>query len=446
VRSLACEPNSTVVPSSAYEPSLAFVPSSDLVFSSDDDSEDDNPPLPAHPPLDESFEPEPTPVPPLPRWVCSTREATGGLVGDSSDQRRTRSKFQQASSLLAQVSETHDPNTFAKASGHPDWDTTMNEEYRSLMANDTWDLVPLPKGRKLVRCKWVYITKYASDGSVERHKARLVAKGFSHVEGIDYNETFAPVAKMNSIRLVLALAASHKWEVHQMDVKSAFLHGDLKEEICMEQPHGYVQNDSSLVFRLKKSFYGLRQAPRAWYAKMNSFLIATGFSRCHSDPNVYTKKVGSHLIILVHYVDDLILTGSDLKLLNHVKISLKKKFEMTDLGFLHYFLGLQVLQTNEGLFLSQSQYACDLLRRFHMDDCKPTPSPFQFGVKLTATCTSPEVDATLYCQLVGSLLYLTHTCPDLSFAVGLVARYMQTPHESHWKATKRILCYVRGTV
>jgi hypothetical protein len=387
-----------------------------------------------------------TPTPPLPRWVCSTREAVGDLVGDPSDQHQTRSQFQRASSLLAQVSETHDPETFAEASGHPDWDTTMNEEYHSLMENDTWDLVPLPKGRKLVRCKWVYRTKYASDGSVERHKARLVAKGFSQVEGIDYNETFSPVAKMNSIHLVLSLAASHKWEVHQMDVKSTFLHGDLQEEIYMEQPPGYVQNDSSLVCRLKKSLYGLKQAPRAWYAKMDNFLLDTGFSRCHSDPNVYTKKVGSHLIILVLYVDDLILTGSDSKLLNHVKTNLKKKFEMTDLGFLHYFLGLQVLQTKEGIFLSQSKYACDLLRHFHMEDCKPTPSPFQSGVKLVATCTSPEVDATLYRQLVGSLLYLTHTHPDLSFVVGLVSRYMQTPHEIHWKATKRILRYVWGTI
>jgi hypothetical protein len=155
---------------------------------------------------------------------------------------------------------------------------------------------------------------------------------------------------------------------------------------------------------------------------MDIFLIATGFSRCHYDPNVYTKKVGSLLIILFLYVDDLILTGSDSKLLNHLKTSLRKKFEMANLGFLHYFLGLQVLQTNEGIFLPS---------RFHVDDCKPTLSPFQSGVKLTSTCTSPEVDATLYRQLVGSLLYLTHTCLDVSFVVGLVARYMQTPHESH---------------
>jgi hypothetical protein len=285
------------------------------------------------------------------------------------------------------------------------------------MANDTWDLVHIPKGRKLVKCKWVYKTKYALDGSVERHKDRLVAKGFSQVEGIDYNETCAHVAKMNSINLVLALVASHKWKVHQMDVKSAFLH----EKIYMEQPPGYVQNDSSLVCHLKKSLYGLKQAPQAWYAKMDKFLIDTRFSRCHYDPNVYTKKVGSHLVILVLYVDDLILIGSDSKLLNHVKTSLKKKFEMTDLGFLHYFRGLQVLQTNEGIFLSQYKYSCDLLHRFHMDDCKPTTSPFLFGVKLTATCTSPEDDTTLYRQLVGSLLYLTHTCLDLSFVVGLVA-------------------------
>jgi hypothetical protein len=208
-----------------------FVPSSIpiLVSSSDDDSGDENPPPLAHLHRDDSIEPEPTPVPSLPRWLCSTREAVGHLVSDTSDQCRTRSQFQRASSLLAQVSETHDPETFAEASGDPDWDTTMNEEYHSLMENDTLDLVPLIKGRKLVKCKWVYKTKYASDGSVERHKTRLVSKGFSQDEGIDYNETFSRVAKMNSICLVLSLATSHKWEVHQMDVESAFLHEDLQE-------------------------------------------------------------------------------------------------------------------------------------------------------------------------------------------------------------------------
>jgi hypothetical protein len=214
----------------------------------------------------------------------------------------------------------------------------------------------------------------------------------------------------------------------------------------MEQPPGYVQNDSNLVCHLKKSLYGLKQAPRAWYAKMDNFLLDTGFSRCHSDPNVYTKKVGIHLIILVLYVDDLILTGSDPKLLTHVKSNLKNKFEMTDLGYLHYFLGLQVLQTKEEFFFPSLSMLVTFFRHFHMDDSKPTPSPFQSGVKLVATCTSPKVDATLYHQLVGSLLYLTHTHPDISFVVGLVSQYMKTPHEIHWKEAKRILQYVWGTI
>ena len=179
---------------------------------------------------------------------------------------------------------------------------------------------------------------------------------------------------------------------------------------------------------------------------MDIFLLNIDFSRCHSDPNFYTKKVGNHLIILVLYVYDLILTGSDPKLITHVKSSLKQNFEMSDLGHLHYFLGLQVLRSKKGISLSQSKYACDLLRRFHMEDCKPAPSPFQSRVKLSATCTSPKVDATLYRQLVGSLLYLNRSLLDLSFAIACVASYMQTPHESHWKAAKRILRYIRGKI
>eukprot|EP00253_Pinus_taeda_P028371 PITA_28371 len=219
---------------------------------------------------------------------------------------------------------------------------------------------------------------------------------------------------MNFFGLVLSVAASFKWEVHQMDVKSAFLHGALHEEIYMEQPIGFIQTNSSLVCQLKKSLYGLTKAPRAWYAKMDSFILESGFSRCHSDNTVYTKKVGKSLIILVLCVEDLILTSSDPNLINHVKSSLKKKFEITDLGHLHYFLGLQVLQSKEGISLSQSKYACDILFHFHMEDWK--------------------------------LLYLTDTRPELSFVVGLIARFMKNPHESHWKAAKTILHYVRGTI
>eukprot|EP00253_Pinus_taeda_P018643 PITA_18643 len=211
---------------SVYEPSSTDVPplsipsTSENISSSDDDSEDDNPPPPSQ---------DPPSAPQLPKWVCAIQDAAGALTGDSIDQRSTHSQFDRASSLLAQGSANYDPDTFIEALGHPNWDATMNEEYRPFLANDTLNLVSLPKGRKLVRCKWVYRTKYGPNGKVDKHKAHLVAKGFSQVEGIEYIETFSLVAKMNSIRLVLSLAASFKWEVHQMDVKFAFLHGDLHE-------------------------------------------------------------------------------------------------------------------------------------------------------------------------------------------------------------------------
>ena len=201
---------------------------------------------------------------------------------------------------------------------------------------------------------------------------------------------------MKSIFLLLSLNASYKWEVHQMDVKSVFLHGDLHEEIYMEQPPNFIQDNSSLVFHLKKYFYGLKQTPHAWYAQMDSFILSTEFSRCHFENNFYAKRVNGHLSILVIYVDDLILTSNDPKLINHVNSILKKKFDMTNLGYLHYFLGLQVFQYKECISLSHSNYAFDLLHFFHMEYCKPSPSPFHPRVKLSLTCTSLEVDSTLY--------------------------------------------------
>eukprot|EP00253_Pinus_taeda_P028107 PITA_28107 len=281
----------------------------------------------------------------------------------------------------------------------------MEEEYNSLLENQTWDLVPFPLGRKIVRCKWVYRTKSAADGQITRRKARLVAKGFQQVHGIDCDETFAPVAKMDSIRLTLAIAAAEWWEVHQMDVKNAFLHGDLSEEIYMEQPHGFIQ-DSSLVCRLKKSLYGLKQAPRAWYAKMDSFLLSQNFERCKSDPNVYMLRTHDSLLILVLYVDDLLITGSSASAIATVKRALHDRFLMTDMGPLHFFLGLEISHDATGIKLSQAKYAQDLLERFRMTDCKPAPTPFLSGVRLED----------------GG------------------------PHELHCNAAKRILRYVQGTI
>eukprot|EP00253_Pinus_taeda_P033067 PITA_33067 len=235
------------------------------------------------------------------------------------------------------------------------------------------------------------------------------------------------------------------WSSIKVDVSDFRVFGSEAWAHIPDEKHKALEH-SILGCRLKKSLYGLKKAPRDWYAKMDSFLLDTGFYRCHYDNTIYTKKVGKSLIIHVLYVDDPILIVSDSNLINHVKSSRKNKFEMIDLGHLHYFLGLQVLQSKEGISLSQSKYSLDILRHFHMEDSKPTPSPFQFGAKHSFACTSPEYYATLYHQLVGKLLYLTHTHPDLSFDVGLIAQFMQNPHESHWKVAKRILRYVRGTI
>ena len=229
-----------------------------------------------------------------------------------------------------------------------------------------------------------------------------------------------------------------------MDVKNAFLHGDLEEEIYMEQPQGYVQ-DPSLVCRLKKSLYGLKQAPRAWYAKMDSYLLSQGFIRCKSDPNVYMLRSTDSLLIIVLYVDDLLITGSSISAIATVKTTLHDRFSMTDMGLLHYFLGLEINQSDSGINMTQSKYANDLLVRFKMTDCKPAATPFLSGVKLEDGGDTPLVDCTRYRQLVGSLLYLTHSRPDLSYVVGAVSRYMQEPHELHWKVAKCKLQYVKDT-
>jgi hypothetical protein len=306
-------------------------------------------------------------------------------------------------------------------------------------------LVPLPSGRKLVRCRWVYRTKSAADGHINRYKARLVAKGFQQVNGIDYDETFAPVAKMDSIRLALSITTTKGWEVYQMDVKNAFLHGDLSEEIYMEQPQGFM-HDSSLVCRLKKSLYGLKQAPTAWYAKMDSYLLSQNFVCCKSYSNVYMLRMVDSLLLLVMYVNDLMIIGCSTSAIAADKKILHDRFFMTNMGPLHFFLGLKINQDASSIKLSQSKYARDLLERFHMTDCKSAPTPFLSEVKLEDRKETPLVDSTLYRQLVGSLLYLTHCRPNLSYAVGAVSKFMQEPHELHWKVAKHILRYVQGTI
>jgi hypothetical protein len=317
----------------------------------------------------------------------------------------------------------------------------MQEEYNSLLENQTWDLVPLPSGRKIFIWRWVYRTKSATDGQINRYKSKLVAKGFQQVHGIDYDETFAPVAKMDSIRSELSIVETKGWEVYQMDVKNAFLHGDLSEDIYMEQPQGFMQ-DSYLVCRLKKYLYGIKKAPREWYSKIYSYMFLQNFVHCKSEPNVYMLKTTDSLLLLVLYVDDLLIIGCSTSMIVAVKRILHDRFLMMDMGPLHFFLGLEISQDASGIRLSQAKYAWDILERFHMTDCNYSLTPFLSWFKLEDGKETPLDDNTLYRQLVGSLLYLTHSRPDLSYAVGAVSRFMQEPHELHWKVSKSILRYV----
>ncbi|KAG8493234.1 hypothetical protein CXB51_010575 [Gossypium anomalum] len=314
--------------------------------------------------------------------------------------------------------------------------------------NQTWKLVEKPANRKIIGVKWVYKAKQNADGSLNKLKARLVVKGFSQKYGLDYFETYAPVARLDTIRLIVGLAAHMQWNVYQLDVKSAFLNGILEEEIYVEQPEGFeVPGKEDMVYRLTKALYGLKQAPRAWYARIDSYLLSLKFERSASEPTLYVKrnKTETQLVVSL-YVDDLLVTGGDEVDLAEFKIKMQQMFEMTDLGLMTYFLGMEVNQTQAGIFLKQESFALKVLTKFSMLNCKPTPTPVVARVKLSSHEGHEEVCETTYRSLIGCLLYLTATRPDIMFAVSLLSRFMHCCNVQHFQAAKRVLRYIKGTL
>ena len=242
-------------------------------------------------------------------------------------------------------------------------------------------MVPRPQDKAVVTLKWLYKIKHAIDGSAEKYKARFVARGFSQKEGIDYDEIFAPASHYTTIHSIIALAASQGWNLHHMDVKTAFLHGSIKEEVYVEQPEGFeIHDQESHVCKLKKALYGLKQAPRAWYERVDSYLMKLGFTRSEADPNLYFKVEDDNHLILVLYVNDLFLIGAD-PLIHKCKRELASKFEMKDLGLMHCFLGLEVWQKPGDIFLSQGKYVVKILKRFGMVDCKLVTTPMELDFK-----------------------------------------------------------------
>ena len=322
----------------------------------------------------------------------------------------------------------------------------MNEEYRALISNGTWVLISRPPEANVVRSMWLFRHKFHTDGTLARYKARLVANGSSQQQGIDCEETFCPVVKPATIRTVLSLTISQQWPIHQLDVKNAFLHGHLQETVYMHQPPGFRDSQHpDYVCHLQRSLYGLKQAPRAWYQRFAQYVIRLGFQQSRTDPSLFIYHTVSATSYPVLYVDDIILTASTIDLLRQIITQLSREFAMTDLGALNYFLGISSIRSPVGLFLSQQQYATELLERANMTTCNPCGTPAEPVHKLDAS-GPPVSDPTLYRSLAGALQYLTFTRPDIAFAVQQICLYMHDPREPHFHALKRILRYIRDTL
>ncbi|RVW57066.1 Retrovirus-related Pol polyprotein from transposon TNT 1-94 [Vitis vinifera] len=266
---------------------------------------------------------------------------------------------------------------------YPKWKAAVDEEVRALEKNGTWEITDLPRGKKPVGCKWIFTVKYKADGNVDRYKARLVTKGFTQSYGIDYQETFAPVAKLNTVRVLLSLAANLDWSLHQLDVKNAFLNGDLEEEVYMDIPAGLeTTSNFNKVCRLRKSLYGLKQSPRAWFERFTKVVKGYGFVQCQSDHTLFVKHFPEgKLAIIIVYVDDIILTGDHEEKIDLLKKLLTKEFEIKDLGNLKYFLRMEIARSKKGIAVSQRKYVLDLLNEIGMLGCKPAETPMDTTVK-----------------------------------------------------------------
>ncbi|KAK9111637.1 hypothetical protein Scep_019156 [Stephania cephalantha] len=372
---------------------------------------DDGPPSPQSPL---------SPSPPTSSSTPSSSSSTPPTSPDSSTPSQKWGSLQDiyARTEVCQFSLAHGPSSFAEAVEVPEWCAAIDNEIQALKKHDTWELVDLPNGKTVIGLKWVYKLKYKPDGLIQKHKARLVARGYMQREGIDFEETFAPVARFETIRTVLVIAAYYSWNIYHFDVKSVFLNGVLDEEVFVEQPIGYVVNGQDhKVCKLKKALYGLKQAPRAWYSRIDNRFSKFGLQKSASEPTLYVKAQGPTEVLIVYlYVDDLIYTSNYVVLLEDFKKLMIQEFEMTDLGLMSYFLGLEVKQNDAGILLSQEKYLNDLLKKFQMQECNPVKIPLSTNQKFCADDGEDKADAHVFRSLVGSLLCLTHSRPDIMYA------------------------------
>ena len=280
---------------------------------------------------------------------------------------------------------------------------------------------------------------------MDRYKARLIALGNKQEYGVDYEETFAPVAKMTMIRTILAIAASQSWRLHQMDVKNAFLHGDLKEKIYMKLPSSMTTSSPHDVCKLRHSLYGLKQAPCTWFEKFHSTLLSFNFTQSQYDSSLFLHTSTLGIVILLVYVDDIIITGTDCGLITKLQQLLHATFHMKDLGQLTYFLGLEVHYRSHGLFVNQHKYIQDLITLAGLEDTSSVDTPMEVNVKYRKDEGDLLDETTLYRRLVRSLIYLTTTRPDISYAVYQVSQFMFSPRHLYLAVVRRIIYYLRGS-
>ena len=290
----------------------------------------------------------------------------------------------------------------------------------------------------------MFTVKHTADGSIERYKIRLVAKNFTQTYGVDYQETFAPIAKMNTIRILLCCAANLEWDLRQFDVKNTFLHGDVEKEMYMEIPPGFDDKKTKeKIYRLKKSLYGLKRSPRAWFDRFSKAMIFFGYHQNNANHTLFMKYCKDKITLLIIYVDDIVVTRDDKEKIAHLKRLLAQEFEIKDLSKLRYFLRTEVTRSDKEIFISQKKYILDLLEETGMLGCKPADSPIEANHRLQAE-VGDSIDLERYQRLVGRLIYLSHTRPDIAYAVSLVSQYMHDPRESHLEAVFRILRYLKS--
>lgn len=351
--------------------------------------------------------------------------------------------------VVNSIQELEEPSTFKEAMSGPDshlWKIAIDDEMASLIENKTWDLVQLPQDRKAIGCKWTFKIKRNPDGSIARRKARLVAQGFSQKYGFDYDEVFAPVVRHETLRILLAVAGKRKLIVKHYDVKTAFLYGDLEETIYMKQPEGF--ENGNYVCKLKKGLYGLKQSARNWNKKISSILLNNEFTQSKNDPCLFSKCVNGKWTYILIYVDDLIVASSLEADIDKIITRMKQHFQMSDLGHISYYLGLEIERDENGIFsIHQKGYIKKILKSFGQEDAKPSKIPMDPGYSKNEQNAQLLPDNILYQKLIGCLIFLsTKTRPDIALSTSILASKVSNPTEMDWTEAKRILRYLKGTI